>query len=571
MGQNVIQVTATGTYTDTSEVDISLQAAWAVSDSSIITVGAGTGIVTMTNAGKIWGADVGVTATLSPGTPGTASMLVIASDSGSVAPRMPQQNNHWVALGLSPWGAFGGCQEATGTLVLSGSAGYSLTPVNAAASLPALYAQPVAGWTRVGVAPGSGSSSGRFAAAAGVGPNPATTSMALLCYALVGPSAVGSQFFGLGAAAGGERLILVPDSTNASTGQVDMSYNGVLRRLTGPLTSVHTDRVHPYLIVYNRTTAEVWSFTDQVLAVSSSAPAQVDGTKMFGANNNSAASGTMVYWASCTGSVAESYASVSGGANLLNALGWSVAYRNCPPDSGTIRCPFTPACWQSLGLTPWAATHNFQEVTGNCVSFSDWTGTSINGWTLTSNLNITYMNAQAGWARRSVDIAEVASARLATGNNLIGSYTGSVAFMGYARINTAAGASRSLLGGWGTLLGSQFRVQYGTAGVPQLNCSGTATTGLNDHRDGRVHPFLAVYDVANSRAKLYTDIEAITGSFGVLNVAPNLGIGAIVAGQTAAPASHLYFSIATGSVAELLSDDGRASAFLKTLGWSLPW
>src|SRR4051812_23301994 len=128
MPQNITQFTATGTFSDTSTVDITNTAAWAVSDSSIVIVGAANGQVTIQAAGKIWGADVGLTATLAPGTAGTASLVVIASDSGSVAPRMPQQDNHWVALGLSPWGAYGGCQEPTGTLVLSGSAGYTLTP-----------------------------------------------------------------------------------------------------------------------------------------------------------------------------------------------------------------------------------------------------------------------------------------------------------------------------------------------------------------------------------------------------------------------------------------------------------
>ena len=104
-----------------------------------------------------------------------------------------------------------------------------------------------------------------------------------------------------------------------------------------------------------------------------------------------------------------------------------------------------------------------------------------------------------------------------------------------------------------------------------MNCSGTVTTGINSHVDGRAHPFLAVYDVTNSRAKLYTDLEAITGSFGVLNVSPALGMGALVSGQTAASASHLYFAVSTGSVAEALSDNGRASQFLKALGWTLTW
>lgn len=571
MAQNISQWTATGTFSDASKSDLTLgQATWTVSDSTIATINVGSGAVTIQNAGKLSGGDIGVTASLAPGTPGTGSIIVVSSDSGSVAPRMPQQDNHWVVLGLSPWGSYGGCQESTGSLVLSGSVPYTLTPVNVAANPPVTYAQNTPGWTRVGVGM-SGSVILRFAAAAGVGPNPATDSMALLGYIALGASTGGTQFFGLGAAAGASRIVMTTDTNANSSGQVDVSFNANIRRMTGPFTNQHSDRIHPFLIVYNRTTNEIWAFSDQCLTMSGSAPVQVDGTKMFGGNNAVSASGTMVYWASCTGSVAESYASVNGGGNLLQALGWNVPWLNCAIDSGTIRCPTTPQCWQTLGLRPWAAAYNLQEVTGSSHSFDVWQGTSVGGWTLTPVLNVTYRNPVPGWLRRAINLPEIASARVVVGNNLIGSYTGSAAFLGYSKIDLAAGANRSVFGGFNAALGSQFRVQYGVPGIPELNCSGTVTTGINSHLDGRAHPFLAVYDVTNSRAKLYTDVEAITGSFGVLNVLPTIGLGAIVSGQTAASASNLYFAVCTGSVAEALSDNGRASQFLKTLGWNVTW
>jgi len=571
MAQNIQQWSATGTFDSGPSADITALVTWSLNDTSIATVNS-SGIVTLQPAGLIYGADIMITATLSPATPGTGTIVVIPSDSGSRAPLMPQRDSHWVALGLSPWGAYGGCQESTGSLVLSGSAGYTLTPVNVAASIQTLYSQPVPGWTRVGISPGSGSNGARISAAAGVGPNPATTSMALLCYALVGPSAGSTQIFGLGATAGSGRLLMVADSNTNSSGQVDLSFNGILKRMTGPLTTQHSDRVHPYLLVYNRTSGEVWGFTDQCIVFSGSAPAQTDGTKMFGANNNPAASGTMLYWASCTGALAESFAGVNEGGAFLSNLGWNVSYLNCPSDSGTIRCPITPACWKGLGLLPWAASFNLQEVTGAVSSFDSWKGTNLNGWNMTPSLNMTYRNDQPGWLRRAVNFPDIASARLAVTNNLIGSYTGSVAFLGYCRIAAGAGTGRSLFGGWNAALGGQFRVQYsGLDGLPQVNCSGVVSTGINDHRDSRVHPFLAVYDVTNLRVKLYTDLEAITGSYGILNQTPAIGLGAIIAGQTCASASHTFFSVCTGSTAELLSDNGRASQFLKTLGWPLVW
>lgn len=570
MGQNLAGFAATGSYSDSTIQDIRTLVTWTVSDTSLATIGSSTGLITIAAAGRIYGGSLSVTATLAPGTPGAASQTIVASDSASISPLMPQRDSHWVALGLSPWGAYGGCQEATGNLVLSGGAGYTLSPINVATFPGVAYAQSVPGFTRVGVSM-SGVNGQRINAAAGVGPNPATDSIAMLGYILSGPGATAAQLFGLGAAAGGNRLLFTPDSTTASSGQITFSFNGIPRPLAGPRTHQHTDRVHPFLMVYNRTTSEAWAFTDQCLTMSGGLAAQLDGNKQFGGTNNFCISGTMVYYASCTGSVAESFSNVGSAGALLTSLGWNVAYYGCPPDSGTIRTPFTPYCWSLLGLRPWSAAHGCQEQTGSIASFDVWQGTLVGGWNLVPSLNVTYRNLQAGWLRRSIDMPDVLSAKAVTANNLIGSFTGSVAFLAYCKINTAAGAARSLFGGWNAAQGAQFRVQYGVDGKPQLNCAGSTVSTNNDHRDGRVHPFLIVYDATNSRAKFYTDLESVTGSFGVLNQPATIGIGAIVAGQQAAPASYLYFAVCTGSVAEVLSTDGQASSFLKTLGWTVPW
>lgn len=566
------QFTVTGTY-DTGNQIIHDSVAWSLSDTSVasVTSGPDAGVMTAAAGGQVYGGTVGLTASFG-GKTDASSVTVIPTDSGTVGlfPRMPLRNSDWTALGLSPWGAFGGCQEATGSLVLSGSAGYTLTPNNVAANNPVAYGAVIPGWTRVGVNV-SGTNGLRFSAAAGIGPNPSTDSMALLGYITVAPGTTVSQVFGLGAAAAASRLIFTCDSSNGFTGQVDFSFNANVRKLVGPSNMRHATRVHPFLMVYNRTTAETWAFTDECLTMSGSAPAQADGTKMLGANNNVAASASMVYYASCTGSVAESFSNKDSAAALLTALGWNVAYSGVLADSGTIRRPITPACWRSIGLSPWAAVHPCQEVTGNLATFDVWPGTQVNGWNLQPSLNVTYRNQLAGWNSRFVALPEVTSSRVNIANNLVGSYTGSVAFMAYAQSFTPSGSARSLMGGWTTALGGQFRIQFGTDGRPQLNCSGTATTAVNGHCDGRVHPYLIVYSVANSRAKMYTDLEAVTGTFGTLNQTPSLGLGALAVGQIPMAASYNFFASATGTVADTLSDDGQASLFLKTLGWTVPW
>jgi hypothetical protein len=112
--------------------------------------------------------------------------------------------------------------------------------------------------------------------------------------------------------------------------------------------------------------------------------------------------------------------------------------------------------------------------------------------------------------------------------------------------------------------------------LPILYCAGATVTGTTAFHHDRVHPLLLVYDKTNSRVKAYTDLEKITGSFNALTIVNSLtasvGFGATAAGAlVGASGSYTYFAFTTGSQAEQLSDDGKASSFLKTMGWSIPW
>lgn len=148
MTQNITQFSATASYSDNTTGSVTLTANWQTSDTGIASVNS-SGVVTINAGGKIWGGDIGITASVGSAF-GTGTILVISSDSGSVFPKMPQQDNHWQLLGLSPWGAYGGCQELTGNLVLSGSAGYTLT-ANAGSGAGIQYGQSITGggWTRL--------------------------------------------------------------------------------------------------------------------------------------------------------------------------------------------------------------------------------------------------------------------------------------------------------------------------------------------------------------------------------------------------------------------------------------
>lgn len=321
MANNIAGMAATGTYSDAFTQDLTAQVTWTVSDTSIITIGANTGAITIAGAGLIYGGIVGVTATLAPGTPGTSSLIVVPSDSGTVAPRMPMLDAHWQALGLSPWGGWWGCQESSGYLVGSGSAGFTL---QAGGMSTLTYRDAVAGWTRRGLTSQSGSVNGAgWSASASIGPNIQTTSTALLGYIKNKTVAGTINVFGW-----------VRDGS-VTTAQfcIQQKANGIPTvNVSGSATNFTTShddgRVHPFLLVLDRTNSRAKAYSD-LDKVTGTFPATAfyDQTKGYGGVGGFASpSGTLVYMAYCTGSVAEALSDNGRASAFLKALGWSVGW-----------------------------------------------------------------------------------------------------------------------------------------------------------------------------------------------------------------------------------------------------
>jgi hypothetical protein len=580
-----LQHTATGTYSDATTSNITTTAVWTVSDSTIATIGGATGLATYANAGKIWGADIGVTATLAPGTPGTSSLLVISQDSGSVNPLMPQQNNHWQALGLSPWGVWFGCQELTGNLVGSGSAGFTLT-ANGGAGIGVQYGQaPVGGgWLRTFIAI-TGSSNTRVAAAAAVGPNPSTTSVAFLGYINAGASGANTALLGMIGASAANRIYI--DFPFASAGHLRLTSNFGNKNLMGPSSMTHTDRVHPILLIYNKTTSEVWAATDISLIMSGGQPAVADDIKGFGSIGAATTSSSISWLAVATGSIVEALCSASASADFLTRLGWTVTWKDCPTDSGSIKAPFLPGHWKSLGITPWTATWNHQEEVSALDTFDRWDGKNIIGWRYITSGVDAFRHAVPGWTRKGIRIIltnDRGVHTLATPGNSLFDPTGSFAMLVYATASgsSVAGTSAAILGtgcaftspsaSWGGV------VNVGGVQKPVIYCVANSTTGsITVPYGDRVHPWLFVYDVTNSRVKLYSDLEAVTGTFTQLQLTVNVtgtygwGAGPGYTNRVACSGVYMYSAVTTGSQAELLSTDGQASQFLKTMGWSPTW
>ncbi len=246
-----------------------------------------------------------------------------------------------------------------------------------------------------------------------------------------------------------------------------------------------------------------------------------------------------------------------------------------------IKTPMQDDHWQVLGLSPWGSYWGLQEPSGsNCVSSGS---TQL---TMVPLRDVSMLRNPAGWVRNGLSVTKAGqlgtmrtpsypfnSAALATG----------VAIMSYSRINVIA--SRTIMGQCsGTLtrdggqtadmllkLGSN---NNGSGLILDYSGSGGGIGLATPHVDGRFHPLLIVYDPVNSRIKAYSDLDVITGSFpGAIGTGSNaLGMGWLGENSNGTgDHDHIYFAVATGSVATALSDDGKAAAFLKKLGWTPRW
>jgi len=600
MNQNINQLTATGSYSDSSTQNITNTVTWSVSDTTIATIGVNTGIVSVMPPGQIWGATIGVTATLAPGTPGTASLIVIASDSGSaVAPKMPLQDSHWQALGLSPWGSYWGLQEPSGSnLVSSGSTTIALTAsVQAGAGLGPQNQSAEPGWLRNFIVM-TGSAAMNYSWPSSNGPG-MTKSIAFLCYAHVGQMGnIQNQIVGVLRGSSINLANIGYDPLNANTGMAGVEFNTFLKKLTGPQSVQISDRVHPYLLVVNTSSFTCLGATDVSLITSASDAGSwqftADGNpKGFGGYTGSGRniSGSFSYFAVATGSVAESLSDPATAGAFLQKLGWNVTWSSCPTDSGTIKLPFLPFHWTSLGLKPWTAAWNMQENAGTSACTNDvWVGRSFSGM---NGVYSTIDNYQyplsagwsQGWTRGGIQTLAANQHFFRVTGGPVGPFdaSGSFAVLVYSAImdGIQSGLSRGLIT-MGPVLGSPGApATVGgvvvSTGTLALYCGGSSVTSSIVMTDRTVHPFMLVYDKTNSRVKLYTDKQSLTGTF--VQVTPNANsTGSFFVGgstfpwsQTSISGVHVYAALATGTLAETFSDDGVASNFLKTLGWTVPW
>lgn len=302
------QMVATGTYDDMSTADITADVTWTSGTEAVGTISNADG-----TEGQVTPFTVGptlITATLGAVSGNETLTLDTARDGPSSAIRVPSNAFQWSMLGYTPTHLFL-CQEASGNLA------DTIGALTLTANATPLYQQTVTNWTRkfVGF---SQAAAQRFSAAAGVGPNPATTDVFWLAY------------YVSDAAPGGVRGLLNAGA-NLGVGLVNGS-NNVRLSIAGVTADDSTtnpvgdDLVHPLGLLQDATNSRTGLFLDEAKTLGTHAAA-TDGTKGLGAGVFSAsapANSGAVYLVIFTGANARlSDAQIK---TLYQTLGWTVPW-----------------------------------------------------------------------------------------------------------------------------------------------------------------------------------------------------------------------------------------------------
>jgi hypothetical protein len=201
------------------------------------------------------------------------------------------------------------CQEANGNLA------DSIGSVTLTANATPLYQQVVSGWSRRGVGLNGGAAQ-RFAAAAGVGPNPATTSVLWLFYTSI-TATPGSVLTHISVSNGATNCVM----NVTTTPRLRCTCAGVNVAGTVDPTSAG---IMPMALLYDRTNSRVSVFTSQEKIAGTYNSGVVDSLKGLGGMAATANTGQCVYGCVFSGAAAElSDAQVK---TMLTTLGFTIPW-----------------------------------------------------------------------------------------------------------------------------------------------------------------------------------------------------------------------------------------------------
>lgn len=260
-----------------------------------------------------------------------------------------------------------------------------------------------------------------------------------------------------------------------------------------------------------------------------------------------------------SGSSNTGYTATSGGnVTVDSAATWSV-----DATSG-IGAPADSTEWATINSSESlsAAPDNLwlmQEASGN---LSD----SIGAITLTASGTVSYQNAISGWSRYGLGTTDGTAGKwgVSSGTGPDPSST-SVAALLYVRIDNVT-TERNLLSLTDSS-GNLLVINVTAGGLLRAYVDTNNASGGTNYEAGSVFPLLFVYDRTNSRARVFTDVEKISPTYGSGTADGLKFFGgnstAVLTGR------YLYGAWFTGSDAEWLSTDANAKALLEALGWTV--
>jgi hypothetical protein len=225
-----------------------------------------------------------------------------------------------------------------------------------------------------------------------------------------------------------------------------------------------------------------------------------------------------------------------------------------------IRCPVNAYQWTTLlGYTP-TSLWLCQEASGNLAD-------SIGAQTLTAANTPLYQQAQAGWDRDAVALANSTGQRFshATFANSATVSLFILAYAGYNATTIAAGNHLLVYGG-----NNDCSVTNGdTADERKVRYREGAniTEGANTLAANQVYPVGLLRNVTGTAARVYSDTEKLSPTYDV-TAGTVLSLGS-AAGTTSAPINCVYAVAWSGATAEM--SDATIKAIYTALGWAPSW
>jgi hypothetical protein len=246
----------------------------------------------------------------------------------------------------------------------------------------------------------------------------------------------------------------------------------------------------------------------------------------------------------------------------------AVALPGVTQDSASLKyAPATAGEWATVlsaaglaGGNP-ADHYNCQDASGNLTDAIGAVPLVVGGSPL-------YQQAVTGWTRKAVAITAttVQAFSVALGVGPDASAT-SVAWLVYVVTSTTPGGNRNVVYATGSV--TAVGIDHIVSGNKlMIRCGVNTTNSAAAYTLATVYPVLLVYNRTASSVTMYTDQEALVGTFSVV-VDGVKGYGA-TQGNGDSSSKYLMGSVWSGAAAEQFTTAG-ARALLQTLGWTIPW